>query len=270
MKRGRFFNKNILITGGASGIGESTAKKFAREGANVLIADIDVEKAQQVVENIKSEGGECSFYKTNISQEKEVNNLINKMHDIYGSIDTLFNNAGTIFPGKLEDINTSEWKNLMDINLTSMFLCIKYALSDLKENKGTIINMGSMNGLVGQQNNPAYSASKGAIIAMTKSLAVDFAPYNIRINAVCPAGVMTPLIEEWFNQQENPSQMQQASDLSHMLGRTAYPEEISNVVLFLASQESSFITGQAIPVEGGATLGYGSGPKPEWKRFNKK
>lgn len=268
MNQGKFLSKNVLITGGASGIGEASAKKFAEEGANVLIADINQEKSQQVVNEIRKTKGECSFFSADISKENDVNNLISNMQERYGKVDVLFNNAGTILPKNLEDIETMEWKKLMDINLTSMFLCTKAALSDLKERQGKIVNMGSMNGLVGQQNNPAYSASKGAIVALTKSLAMDYAPFNVRINAICPAGVLTPLIEEWFDQQSDPSQMRYSSDFSHMLGRTASPEEISDLVLFLASEEASFITGQAIPIEGGATLGYGAGPKPEWKMFD--
>lgn len=268
MRENRFNGKVAIVTGGASGIGEVTAKQFAEEGAKVVIVDINEQKANKVMKEILDNGGESCFIQSDITDEEKVKELVSAVRDTYGTIDILFNNAGTILPRRVEDIDVEEWRNLIDTNLTSMFLCIKYALPDLKTNQGKIINMGSMNGVVGQQNNPAYSASKGAIISMTRSLALDLAPFNVRVNAVSPAGVMTPLIEEWFNEQPDPEQMRHASDLSHMLGRTAEPEEIANVVLFLASAESSFITGQAIPVEGGATLGYGSGPKPEWRAFS--
>ncbi|TCP29646.1 NAD(P)-dependent dehydrogenase (short-subunit alcohol dehydrogenase family) [Scopulibacillus darangshiensis] len=254
-----------LVTGGGSGIGKAACKLFASEGAKVAVVDIDFQKASETAEEIHQAGGEACSIKTDVSSKGDVIRMMDRLRETYGDLDILFNNAGTILPGTIEEINENDWDRLININLTSMFLCIKYAIAGLKKTKGKIINMGSMNGLVGQQQNPAYSATKGAIIALTRSLAIDFAPYNVRVNAICPAGVITPLLADWFNRQPDPAQMQRDSDFSHMLGRTASSEEVAQLALYLASSESSFITGQAIPIEGGATLGYGAGPKAEWE-----
>lgn len=264
----RLAGKVAVITGGGSGIGRSASKLFAKEGAQVAVVDVDLHHAKETVTEIVKDGGDATLLQTDVSSKDDVLSMVDKVHSCYGEIDILFNNAGTILPGAIEDIEEESWQRLLDVNLTSMFLCMKYFSQDLKRNKGKVVNMSSMNGLVGQQNNPAYSATKGAIVALTRSLAVDFSPYGVRVNAICPAGVMTPLIEKWFSQQPDPEQMQKASDLSHLLGRTALPEEIANLALYLSSEESSFITGQAIPIEGGATLGYGAGPKAEWETIN--
>ncbi|WP_284285460.1 SDR family NAD(P)-dependent oxidoreductase [Alicyclobacillus fastidiosus] len=202
-----------------------------------------------------------------VSRKDSVLKMVDAVLSQYGRMDVLFNNAGIIMPNFIEDIDEADWHRVVSVNLTGVFLCIKYSLPELRKVRGKIINMGSMNGLVGQTKNPAYSATKGGVIAMTRSLAIDLAPSGVRVNAICPAGVVTPLLEKWFSLQPYPEEMRRNSDLSHMVGRTATADEIAKVALFLANDDSSFITGQAIQVEGGATLGYGSGPKPEWNNF---
>jgi NAD(P)-dependent dehydrogenase (short-subunit alcohol dehydrogenase family) len=253
-----------IITGGASGIGESAARLFAREGAKVVIADLNDERIRTVVDEIRIGGGEASGIRCDVSREADVKELIQRTVETYGKLDILFNNAGTILPKSLEEVEEEEWDRLFAVNVKSMYLTIKHAIPYLKETQGRIVNMGSMTGIMGQQNNASYCATKGAVHALTKALALDYAPYGVRVNAICPAGVNTPLLERWIAKQKDPVQARQNQDRSHMLGRTASPEEIAQVALFLVSNESSFVTGNVMPVEGGATLGYAAGPKPEW------
>ncbi|USK36658.1 SDR family oxidoreductase (plasmid) [Bacillus sp. F19] len=260
----RLHNKVAIITGGASGIGETSAQLFASEGAKVIIADIDQEKIDRLVENIQSKGYQAHGVKCDVSNEFDVKQLMTSAVNSFGKIDILFNNAGTILPKKLQEITSDEWDNLFEINVKSMYLTIKYAIDYLRNCKGSIINMASMTGVVGQQYNTAYSATKGAVIALTKAMAIDFAPNEVRVNAISPAGVRTPLFETWLQKQENPERAREAQDRSHLLGRTASSLEIANVALFLASDDSSFVTGENIVVDGGATIGYAAGPKPEW------
>jgi meso-butanediol dehydrogenase / (S,S)-butanediol dehydrogenase / diacetyl reductase len=155
------------------------------------------------------------------------------------------------------------------VNVRSIFLTTKYGIAHLKAQKGSIINMASMTGVVGQQNNAAYSSTKGAVIALTKAMALDYAPFQVRINSISPAGVKTPLLASWLGKREDPEKASEDQYLSHMLGRTATSMEIAKIALFLASEDSSFVTGDNIVADGGATLGYAGGPKPEWKTITK-
>lgn len=260
----RLNGKVVIITGGASGIGEASARLFATEGAKVVIADLNEEKNKQLTLELAGKGYEILGVNCDVSNEIEVQGLIEKTIASFGKLDILFNNAGTILPKKLEEINVDEWDRLFSINVRSMYLTIKFAIPYLKKTRGSIINMASMTGVLGQRKNAAYSATKGAIIAMTKASAIDYAPYKVRVNAICPAGVDTPLLSKWLSQQKDPKKARIDSDRSHMLGYTASTLEIARVALFLASDDSSFITGEDVHVEGGATLGYAAGPKPEW------
>jgi meso-butanediol dehydrogenase / (S,S)-butanediol dehydrogenase / diacetyl reductase len=264
----RLHDKAVIITGGASGIGAASALLFAEQGAKVIIADINEEKIEQFVNELLEKGYWAYGVHCDVSNEAQVKRLIDRTVQQCGKIDVLFNNAGTILPKTLEEIEGQEWDRLFQINVKSIFHTTKHAVSYLKQTKGSIINMASMTGVVGQQNNAAYSSTKGAIIALTKALAIDYAPFGVRINSISPAGVRTPLLETWLELQDDPQQASQAQDQSHMLGRTATSEEIARVALFLASDDSSFVTGENIVTDGGATLGYAAGPKPEWSRVN--
>ncbi len=260
-----FGDKVVVVTGGGSGIGRDTALLFSRHEAAVAVLDTGLAKAQSTAEAIREEGGDSISIFCDVSQAHSVKAAFNEVLSHYGQIDILFNNAGIIMPGFIEDVLDESWNQVVAVNLSGVFYCMKYAMPELKRQRGAIVNMASMNGLVGQMKNPAYSATKGGVIAMTRSVAIDVAPFGVRVNAVCPAGVMTPLLEGWFSTQPDPEQMKEYTDLSHMLGRTATPGEIGRLVLYLASDDASFITGQAIPIDGGATLGYGMGPKAEWE-----
>ena len=174
----------------------------------------------------------------------------------FGRIDILVNNAGTHDGKGIEEGDEADWERIIDTNLKSVFLVSKAALPYLKAARGSIVNMGSMVGLVGQGKSGAYSASKGGIIALTKNMALDLAPYGIRVNCICPGWVETPLVNAWFALQPDEAAARAYVDSIHPLGRIASADEIGNAALFLASDLASFVTGVAIEVDGGVTLGY--------------
>ncbi|WP_409344225.1 SDR family NAD(P)-dependent oxidoreductase [Paenibacillus sp. MBLB4367] len=251
--------KVAIITGGGSGIGQSTAELFAEQGAKVAIADWNEENGIRTVRSIAGRTADSSnaiFVKTDVSNADDVKRLVEITVDTFGHLDIVFNNAAAILPKFLEDVEEPEWNRLIDINLKSVYLTAKYAIPELRKAKGCIISMASLNGLIGQKQNAVYAATKGGIIAITKALALDYAPDGVRVNCICPAGVMTPLLETWIKQQPDPTAARSTLDDMHPLGRTASSVEIAQAVLFLASNQASFITGVALPVEGGASLGY--------------
>lgn len=257
-------HKTAIVTGAGSGIGQATALLFAKEGAQVVVSDIDYAAAQSTTTTIENAGGIAITVKTDVSNMEDLQSLINQTVSQFGKLDILVNNAGVILPKKLDDVSEEDWNRLCNINLKGVVFGCKFALPELRKSKGNIVNMASMTGVAGQLNNPVYSATKGGVIALTRSLAIDCAMEGVRVNAVCPAGVSTPLLENWLASSEKPEEARMNQDYSHLLGRTATSEEIASVVAFLASNEASFITGQDIHVEGGAALGYGIGPKAEW------
>lgn len=251
-----FEGKVCIVTGGGSGIGEVTARRFASEGAIVVIADVNEEEARRVVDEIIRYNGSAVAIRTDVSDGMAVQALVADVVRQFGRIDVLFNNAATILPKPLEEVSEHEWTRVIDINLKSVYLMIKYTIPYLRTTCGSIVNMASLNGLVGQKQNAVYVASKGAIIAMTKALAIDYAPDRVRVNCICPAGVMTPLLEKWTMEQADPEQVRTSLNEMHALGRPARAEEIADAVVFLASESAQFITGVALPVDGGASLGY--------------
>jgi NAD(P)-dependent dehydrogenase (short-subunit alcohol dehydrogenase family) len=251
-------SKVCIITGGGSGIGEVTAKRFADEGATVIVIDIDVQEARRVAREITEKHGLEFAYAmvADVSSEAQVQETITALIGRVGRIDVLFNNAATILPKPLEEVEEWEWTRLLDVNLKSVYLMTKHTIAWLRQTKGNIVNMSSLNGLVGQKQNAAYAATKGAIIAMTKSLALDYAGDGVRVNCICPAGVMTPLLEKWIMEQDNPDATRTILNDMHALGRPADADEIADAVLFLACGNARFMTGVALPVDGGASLGY--------------
>jgi NAD(P)-dependent dehydrogenase (short-subunit alcohol dehydrogenase family) len=251
--------KVAIITGAGSGIGEAAAKLFASMGAKVIIADWNEAEANRVAGEINlmpSAYSSALAVKTDVSSERQVKLLVQQTMTAYGSIDILINNAAVVLPKELEDITEAEWTRTLDINLKSVYLMIKYCIPEIRKNRGSIVNMSSLSGLLGQRQNPVYSATKGAIIAMTKALALDYAKDGVRVNCICPAGVLTPLLEEWIGQQPDPMATVKALIDMHPLGRCATTEEIAQAILYLASDQAYFITGVALPVDGGASLGY--------------
>ncbi|MBB6735007.1 SDR family NAD(P)-dependent oxidoreductase [Cohnella zeiphila] len=258
----RFDGKTVLVTGGGSGIGEASAERFAAEGASVVIADWNEAEGLRVAERLNAAfPGESGLpravcVRADVSRSADVADVFAQSLAVFGQVDVLFNNAAVILPKRLEDIEETEFDRVVAVNLKGVFLMMKHALPLLKATRGTIVTMASLNGLVGQKQNPAYAATKGAIIAMSKSVALDAAADGVRVNCVCPAGVMTPLLRDWTGRQEDPAATLQELNDMHALGRPATPEEVAEAVLFLASGQSGFVTGAALPVDGGAMLGY--------------
>jgi len=260
----RFSGKTAIVTGGGSGIGRAASLGLAREGATVVIADKHAAAAMETVDAIRHEGGAAAFIEMDVTNEEQIKGMIQTTLKQFGSLDILVNNAAMVMTKIVEDTTADEWDRIFQVNTRSVFLCSKYALPALRTAKGRIVNVASLNGVIGQKGNTAYSATKGAVIAMTKAMAVDYASEGIRINCVCPAGVATPLFEQWLASVDDAELAHADQAQSHLLGYIASPEEIAKVILFLASEDASFMTGQAVIVDGGASLGYGAGPKAEW------
>lgn len=253
-----FAGKVCVVTGGGSGIGEVTAGKFAAAGARVVIADLNAREGRRAADEIVAAHGPdaaCAMA-ADVSREEDVREMVAAAAARYGRIDVVFNNAATLLPKELEEVTMPEWTRLVEVNLTSVYLTVKHTIAHLRRTKGAIVNMASLNGLVGQRRNAAYAATKGAIVAMTKALALDYAPDGVRVNCICPAGVMTPLLEKWVREQDDPDATRVMLNDMHAFGRPAEAGEIADAALFLASARSGFVTGVALPVDGGASLGY--------------
>lgn len=247
-------NKVILITGAASGIGRECALACAREGASVMIADRDGAKASETAAVI---GENCTSCYCDVSIGAHVESAVKETLARFGRIDAVHNNAGIASPAQpLEDTSEDEWDNLFATNLKSIFWMTRAALPALKQTRGTILNTASMVGSIGQSRHAAYTASKGGIIALTKSMALDYAAFSVRVNAICPAGVWTPMLEQWCSEQPDPASIRATLDHIHALGYCPQGDVIADAAVFLLSDRARFITGCILPVSGGAELGY--------------
>ncbi len=249
-------NKIAIVTGAAKGIGLGCARVLGEAGAAVALVDIDQAAAQKAVEELRAEGVQVEAFMTDVSRSDQVNQMVAAAVKSFGQIDIVVNNAGVHDSKGVEQATEADWDRIINTNLKSVFLVTKAALPYLKTTQGSIVNMSSMAGVVGQNSAGAYAASKGGMIAMTKNMALDFAPYGIRVNAVCPGWVETPLVNVWFELQPDERAAREYIYSIHPLGRISSPEEIGRAVLFLTSAQSSFVTGVILPVDGGVTLGY--------------
>jgi len=252
----RLEGKVALITGGASGIGRSTALLFAQEGARVAIADISQQKGEEVRRELQSTGAEVAFVKVDVSRDEEVAEMVAQVEKAFGGLDILFNNAGVFEPDDASVLTTSEavWDRVMAINLKGVFLGCKHGVPALLRNGGgSIINTASFVALMGAAvPQIAYTASKGGVLALTREIAVEFAQKNIRVNALCPGPVETPLLSELL---ADPIRRQRR--LVHIpMGRFAQAEDIARAALFLASDDSRYVTGATFSVDGGLTAAY--------------
>ncbi len=248
----RLAGKVAVITGGASGIGLATAKRFAAEGATVVIGDMDVTAGEKAAAEV---GG--LFVKVNVTEEDQVDNLFDTAYKVYGSVDIAFNNAG-ISPPDDDSIETTElpaWQKVQDVNLKSVYLCCRAALRHMvRQQSGSIINTASFVAIMGSATSQiSYTASKGGVLAMSRELGVQFARQGIRVNALCPGPADTPLLQELF--AKDPERAQRR--LVHIpIGRFAKPEELAAAVAFLGSDDSSFITASTFLVDGGISAAY--------------
>lgn len=250
----RLKDKVALITGAGSGIGRASAIRFAQEGARVVVVDWKPQGGQETVAKIRAQGGEAIFVEADVSRDEDARRMIQTAVRTYGGLHVLFNNAAIQVFGTLPDTSEADWQRVMDVNLKGVYLGCKYAIPQMiAQGGGSIINMSSALGLVGDPDLPAYGATKGGILAMTRSMAQAHGRQGIRVNAICPGDVETPIVEEYFAHQPDPEEARRRIAAEYALGRIARPEEIANVALFLASDESSFITGTYIVVDGGLT-----------------
>ncbi len=250
----RLQGKVSIITGAGSGLGKEIALIFAREGSRVVVAEVQEESGRAVVQQIQAEGGEALFLRTDITRASEAERLVEGTLQAYGRIDVLVNNAG-INPSRTPVHETSEeaWDQTLAVNLKGAFLCSKYALPPMmKQASGSIIHVASVVGGIGCSDRAAYSASKGGMIALTRNMAVDYAPYGIRVNTLSPGFVETDLTRIYFNKMRESDPQKLERILSHHpLGRLGRPEDEAYAALFLASDESSWVTGLDMAVDGG-------------------
>jgi NAD(P)-dependent dehydrogenase (short-subunit alcohol dehydrogenase family) len=250
-------DKVALITGGSRGIGLGCAQVFSRHGCQVVMAALDQAEGRAAEALLTKAGRTAQFLACDVTQEADIRSAVETTVQRFGRLDCLVNNAGWHPPAMtIEQTSVEDFERLLRLNLTSTFMGCKFAIPHLSKVRGTIINMSSEVALLGQAAAPSYVASKAGQIGLTRALALDLAPIGVRVNAVCPAGVMTPLMQEWANTQYDPQAALRLVDSWHPLGRMATAEEIGEVCAFLASDEASFITGQAICPDGGAPLGY--------------
>ncbi|MHB1348101.1 MAG: SDR family NAD(P)-dependent oxidoreductase [Candidatus Humimicrobiaceae bacterium] len=254
----RLKDKISLITGAGRGIGRASAMLFAKEGASIVIADIDEEGGQKTRSDIIKGGGKAIFIKTDLSKNEDVKNLIKKTIDEFGKLHILYNNAGVFWKKKdgcITDIDEDIWDKILDINLKSTYLCCKYAIPEIiKSGGGSVINTASSAGVIGVPGCDAYTATKGAIVSMTRSMAAEYGLFNVRVNCIVPTHIYTPMFEE---STKNVAGFDENKFLETFpLGKYGKPEDIANAALFLASDESSFTTGSMVTVDGGATSTY--------------
>jgi NAD(P)-dependent dehydrogenase (short-subunit alcohol dehydrogenase family) len=249
----RLEGKIALVTGGSSGIGRATALAFAGEGAKVVIGDIQVEGGERTLQAIKEAGGDAILVKTDVTRPDQVEALINRAVETYGQLDCAFNNAG--FEGTrapTADYAEEDWDRVISINLKGVWLCMKYEIPHmLKQGGGAIVNTASSAGLVGFRTAPAYTAAKHGIVGLTKTAALDYAPAGIRINAVCPGVVRTPMLERLTGGHAKLEAWLLAQE---PVGRAGTPEEIAEAVVWLCSDAASFVTGHPMAVDGGLVV----------------
>jgi len=249
---GEFEGKVAIITGGTSGIGTSTAEAFAKEGAKVVVAGRREDKGNEVVEGIGKNGGEAIFVQTDVLKADDIKNMVAKTIDAFGRLDFAVNNAGVEQYFKPLAEQTEEVYNLvMDTNVKGVWMSIREEIPAMLETGGgAIVNTSSIAGVVGLANGPIYSASKHAVIGLTKSIALDFAKQNIRVNVVLPAAIETPMIDRFTRGQEEAYRYFESL---HPIGRVGKPKEIADACVWLCSEKSSFVTGSSIRVDGGFT-----------------
>ncbi|MCS7277157.1 MAG: SDR family oxidoreductase [Dehalococcoidia bacterium] len=257
----RLQGKVALITGAASGIGRATALLFGREGARVMCVDINGEGAKATAEAIAAAGGEAAWTQADVASDADAQRMVRETVERFGRLDILFNNAGVEIAGPVTAVPEERWDWLMSINLKGVYLGCKYAIPEmLKSGGGAIVNTASGAGLMGIPGLSAYCASKGGVILLTKSLAMEWATQGIRVNCVCPGVIRTPMVERavtLLGGAADPEEAWRRLGRVHPIGRVGEPEEVARAVLFLASDEASFITGVALPVDGGWAAGTG-------------
>lgn len=250
----RLAGKVAIITGAGAGIGRATALLFAQEGAEVVVADFDPERGKETVRLIEERGGRAIFLQADVSKAADVKRMVKTTVERYGRLNILVNNAGIYAAADVVQATEEDWDRILDVNLKGVFLCSKHSIPEMiKGGGGSIVNVGSEAGIVGIKNQVAYNVSKSGVIALTKSMALDFAPHNIRVNCLCPGRTLTPLVEKVITEAQDPESMRRALEEDRPLNRMGRPEEIAAGILYLASDESLYATGAILSIDGGYT-----------------
>ena len=248
----RLKDKVAIVTGAASGIGKATATVFAEHGAKVVVADIDEDRANQTVTTIRDAGNKAVYVQTDVTTLDNTERMVQETLNNYGKLDILVSSAGIAMRLPVADLPEEDWHRCLNVNLTGVYLCAKAAIPAMQKNDGgSIINLSSIYGIVGADVRAAYVASKGGVTNLTRGMALDYAKDNIRVNCICPGFVETPLVAGVI---KTPAEYQTLAD-KHPMRRLAQPEEIAYGALYLASDESAFVTGIALPIDGGYTAG---------------
>lgn len=256
----RFSEKVVIVTGAASGIGAATAQRLAEEGARLMLADLDEERLREVAEPLEKGGCKVVYLRTDVAKCEEVERLVERAIAHFGHLDVIVNNAGIASFGHVTEITPEHWRKVMAVDLDSVFFGARAAIPHLAKTKGCIVNTASISGLYGDYGLVAYNTAKGAVVNLTRNLAIDHAPDGIRVNAVCPGGVATPMTAALT---ADAAVMQQYRELVPM-ARMARPEEIAAAIAFLASDDASYITGVNLVVDGGITAATG---QPNFNRI---
>jgi NAD(P)-dependent dehydrogenase (short-subunit alcohol dehydrogenase family) len=247
--------KVVFITGAATGIGKECALACLRAGARVALADVDSSAALATAAALGP--ADCLPVACDVTSADSVNAAVARTLDRFGRLDCVHNNAGIATPSKTLDATTEEeWDRVLSVNLKSVLWTTRAALGALKESRGTILNTASLVGSIGQENHAAYVAAKAGLIGLTKAMALDYARFGIRVNAICPAGVWTPMLRQWAAEQPDPASIHDYLDRIHALGYCPQGDVVADAAVFLISDAARFLTGCILPVSGGAELGY--------------
>jgi NAD(P)-dependent dehydrogenase (short-subunit alcohol dehydrogenase family) len=251
----RLKGKTAVVTGSGSGIGRAIARVFAQEGANVVIADINAQAAKETASAIEAAGGIALAVQADVADPKSVEQLVQSTLKRFASVHVLVNNAAIQVSKKIEDTTFDEWNRQMAVNVGGVFLCSKHFLPHLRAVRGSIVNMSSVNGTFVEPMCAGYCATKAAILAFTKAVAIDHGGEGLRVNAICPGYIDAGLAEGYFLAQADPNAARAQAGKLHALRRIGQPEEVARVAVFLASDEASFMTGSAVTVDGGFSSG---------------
>ncbi len=251
----RLKDKVAIVTGAAAGIGEVSARRFASEGACVVATDRDPDRVARVSSEIRAQGHDCRERVCDVTSSDQCKEVVDWTLDQCERIDVLFNNAGFVHQGTLLEAPEEDWDNALDTNVKSMFWMCKFAIPSMRSRKsGSVINTASVAGFTGVVNRGVYSVSKAAVVGLTKSLAIDLVSDRVRVNCICPATVDTPSLQARIAMAEDPEKAREDFIARQPMGRISRPEEIASLALYLASDESAFMTGQAVVIDGGMKL----------------
>jgi NAD(P)-dependent dehydrogenase (short-subunit alcohol dehydrogenase family) len=247
----RFEGQSVIVTGAGSGIGRATVLAFALEGAQLLVCDVNDAQGEETVALALKQGARAEFLHCDVARAQDCAAMVERACERFGRLDVAFNNAGiNLAVAPIAEVEETDWQRIVATNLTGVFLCMKYEVPAMKQTGGgKIINTASVGGLIGTAGVTAYCATKHGVVGLTKSAALDHIKDGVRINAICPGGTLTPMLKEWFKHPE----VERAAIAGTPLGRMADPAEIARAVLFLASEDSSFMVGHALVADGGLT-----------------